>query len=97
MFESDADRLTLIQAVGEQFDTGRPTKLWCIYDREYEEVSPGRGSFVSGKAQIACRTSDVAFHELVKQSKLTRADGSVWLVKGFEPDGTGMTVVTLSS
>lgn len=97
MFESDADRLALIQAVGEQFDTGKPTKLWAIYDREYEEVAPGRVSFVSGKAQIACRTSDVALHELVKQSKLTRADGSVWFAKGFEPDGTGMTVVTLAA
>lgn len=95
MFESDADRLTLIQAVGEQFDTGRPTKLWGIYDREYEEVSPGRISIAGGRALLHCRTMDVESHELVKQSKLVRSDGSVLFVNGFEPDGTGMTIVVL--
>lgn len=96
MIESDADRLTLIQAVGEQFETGHATKLWAIYDREYAETATGRMSTAGGRALIHCRTSDIELHSLVRDSKLTRADGSVFFAKSFEPDGVGMTIVVLS-
>jgi hypothetical protein len=96
MFESDADRLALIQAVGEQFDTGKPTRMWAIFDEAYLESSLDRFTVANGEPMLQCRTSDVALHELVKQSKVTRvSDGSAYFVKDLEPDGTGMHVVRL--
>jgi hypothetical protein len=97
VIETDADRLATIQAVGEQFDTGKPTRLWAIFDEAYLETDLDRFTVANREPMLQCRTSDVAAHELVKQSKVTRvADGSSWFVKDFEPDGTGMTVVRLS-
>lgn len=98
MIESDADRLALIQAVGEQFDTGKPARMWAIFDEAYLESDLDRFTVANREPMLTCRTSDVAAHELVKQSKVTRvSDGSEYYVKDFEPDGTGMTVVRLAS
>lgn len=97
MLESEADRLAMIQAVGgEEFDTGHAERLLAIFDRAYEE-SVLTGHVVANRRPILhCRTSDIAAHELVKQYKVTRvSDGSVFFVKDFEPDGTGMTIVVL--
>lgn len=96
MFESDADRLAMIQAVGEQFDTGKPTKLWGVFDNAYLASDLERFSVANAEPMIQVRTSDVALHELVKQSRLIAADGTEYFVKTLEPDGTGMTVLRFS-
>lgn len=95
MIESDADRLALIQAVGEQFDTGKPTRMWAIFDEAYLETDLDRFAVANREPMLHVRTSDLSAHELVKQSKVTRSDGSDYFVKDFEPDGTGMTLVRL--
>ena len=96
-FESDADRLAMIQAVGEQFDTGKPTRMWAIFDQAYLSASLDRLQVSDSEPMMMCRTSDVAVHELVKKSRLVRvSDGTEHYVKDFEPDGVGMTLVRLS-
>jgi hypothetical protein len=96
MFESDADRLAMIRAVGEQFDTGKPTRMWAVFDEAYLESDLDRFTVANREPMLQVRTSDVALHELVKASKLTRvSDGSDYFVKDLEPDGTGMTLVRL--
>lgn len=98
MFETDADRLAMIQAVGEQFDTGKAVKLSLIFDREFIEQSLGVLTNEGRKPLGLARTSDVALHELVKDSVITRdSDGAKYAVKRFEPDGTGMTLLVLSA
>jgi hypothetical protein len=98
VLESDADRLGYIRAVGETFSTSRPEKLWLIFDREFIEQQIGPLSN-EGRRPIALgRTSDVALHELVKESKVSRdADGEDYFVRRLEPDGTGMTLVVFKA
>lgn len=95
--ESDATRLLMIKAVGgEPFSTGRPEKLWGIFDREYEESAVGEFVVANRRTIIQCRESDVDLHELVKNSSITRdADGRTYSIADLEHDGTGMTVVVL--
>lgn len=97
MFESEADRLGLIRAVGaERFSPGSSEVLWAIFDREYLETDLGVQSVANRRPVLTCRSSDVASLGLVKDSKLTReSDGSVFFCSKFEPDGTGMTLVML--
>jgi hypothetical protein len=97
VFESEADRLGLIQAVGgERFDTGNADKLWAIFEREYLQTEVGVQSVANRRPTLTCRSSDVIAHSLVKDSKVVRdSDGSTFFCSKFEPDGTGMTLVML--
>lgn len=98
MLESEADRLAMVQAVGEPFSTAKAEKLWLVFDREY--LAQQLGEFTTdGRNPLALgRTSDIAQHELVKQSVITRdADGAKYSVKQFKPDGVGMTLLVLSA
>lgn len=96
MLESDADRLAMLQAVGEAFDTGHGTDLVGIFDRIFDDSQLGNIRVTTGKPALQCRDTDVAAHELVKDSKLMRkSDGKVYFVKDLQPDGTGMTVLML--
>jgi hypothetical protein len=86
----------MIQAVGEELDTWKPTRMWAIFDRAYEESVLNELVVSNRRPLIYCRTSDVIIHELVKDSRIERVDdGSVWFVKDFEDDGTGVTVIVL--
>jgi hypothetical protein len=97
VIESEADRLGYLQAVGEQFDTGKPTRMWAIFDRPTEDVLVAEITFAARRPVILCRTSDVIAHELVKQSKITRvSEAASFFVKEIEDDGTGMTFIALS-
>lgn len=96
MIESDADRLVMIQAVGEPFTTGM-TILWGVMDREYLEVDGAYQRSATRRTVLQIRTSDVERHQLVKDSKITRADGTTFYVKDIEDDGTGMTVLALKA
>ncbi len=103
MLISDAVGLAMLRMVEpetdeREFDTGKAERLCGVIEQEYEEVSPGRIVVSSTRMRLHCRDSDITEHELVKQSRLVRvSDEAVFFVKGLEPDGTGMTVVTLSS
>lgn len=97
MLESEADRLASIKALGgEPFSTTSAEKLWAIFDREYLESELGVHSVANRRPVLTCRTSDVAAHSLVKESKVTRdSDGSTFFCSKFEADGVGMTLVML--
>jgi hypothetical protein len=96
MLESDADRLGMIRAVGEQFDTGHTSRLWMVFDETFLETDVNGFVVSNREPRGEARTSDVEAHELIKDSRITRvSDGSVWFVKDLEPDGTGMTLVRL--
>jgi hypothetical protein len=96
MFESDADRLAMVQAVGEGFSTGNVAPLLGIFDEAYLETEVSDFTVANREPMLLCRTSDVAAHGLVKQSKVTRvSDGVDYFVTDIEADGTGMTLVRL--
>jgi hypothetical protein len=96
-FESAADRLALLQAVGgEPFDTGHPFFLTGIFDEAYLETEVSDYSVANREPVLLCRSTDVVVHELVKHSKVTRVSDHVsYLVKDFEADGTGITLIRL--
>ena len=98
MLESEADRLAMVQAVGETFSTAKADKLWLIFDREYIEQQLGEFS-IDGRKPIGLgRTSDIALHELVKDSVVRRdADGGSYMVRRLQPDGTGMTLLVFGA
>ncbi len=96
--ETEGDRLSFIDANdwGEYFQTGRPEQLLGVLDREYLEVEAGYQRAQTRRTVLRCRTSDVAAHELVKDSKLVRvADSATFFVQRIEDDGRGMAIVVL--
>jgi hypothetical protein len=99
MLESEADRLASIKALGgEPFSTGFAEKLIGIFDRPSVDSFGQVIAVKNRKPELAVRESDVAKHSLVKQSVLTRdSDGSTWTVRDLDPDGTGMTVISLGA
>jgi hypothetical protein len=98
VIESEADRLAMIQAVGEPFSTAKAEKLWLIFDRDFIEQQLGPLSNEGRRPMGLARTSDVALHELVKESKVTRdLDGEDYFVKRLEADGTGMTLLVFKA
>jgi hypothetical protein len=99
MMESEADRLASIKALGgEPFSTGHAEKLIGIFDRPTVDSFGQVIAVKNRKPELQVRESDVSKHGLVKQSVLTRdSDGSTWTVRDLDPDGTGMTVVTLGA
>lgn len=99
MLESEADRLAMIKSLGgEPFTTAQPTKLWGVFDREYEATDVGSYVVANRRTVIQCRESDVELHELVVNSVIVRdADGKSYALKSHpEHDGTGMSVLPLS-
>lgn len=97
MIESDARRLAFLKRAGEPFSTGRPQKLYAIWDCPSIDIDGGVIPVKDRKPQIECRESDVGLHELVKQSPITRdADGKAYFVRDFDYDGTGMATIMLS-
>lgn len=96
--ESAADRLSFLADDGEEFFTGNPDNLIGIFDRNHDESSLAMHSVAGRRPVLACRTSDVEAHALVKGSEIVRLSDDVkYFVKDFEHDGTGMTLLVLRS
>lgn len=97
--DSEADRLAALIAAGaEEFDTGHSEMLWAVFDIPSITSDGVLIPVRSRRPVLTCRTSDAALHKLIKQSPVTReADGSVYLVRDLEPDGTGITEVWLGA
>ena len=99
MLLTDADRLDMLKAAGaEEFDTGKPDRLWAVFEGEYNEPQL-TGIPVEGEITwLECRLSDKDTHELVKRSRLTRlSDGQEYSVKEFEPSrSSGFLIIRLS-
>ena len=98
MLISDAVGLAMLKMGGaEQFDTGKPTRMWAIFDKGFLAANLDRFQVSDSEPMMLCRTSDVAAHGLVKKSRVVRvSDGSEHFVRDLEPDGVGMTLVRLS-
>lgn len=90
MFESDADRLAEIKALGGLCVSTDAGTLWAIFDAQYvdplevEETGPA----------LTARSSDVERLRLRKGAAV-RVEADEYRVRAFEPDGTGMTIVRL--
>jgi high-affinity K+ transport system ATPase subunit B len=85
--ESDADRLAMLQALGEEITVGG-TAVWAIVDNEYVEALS-----VTGTQPVAtCRSSDVT--GVTRATTVVRG-GVTYRVANIEPDGTGMTLLRL--
>lgn len=96
---SDSDRLAMLKAVGaEEFDTGKPERLWAVLEGEYNEPEL-TGIPIEGELRwLECRLSDKDAHDLVKRSRVTRvADGEELFVKSFEPSrSSGFLIIRLT-
>lgn len=85
--ESDADRLALLQAVGEPIVLDGAS-VWSVFGNAYIESLD-----VSGSQPVAtCRTSDVT--AVTRASTVVHA-GITYRVAVIQPDGTGMTQLVL--
>jgi len=96
---TEADRLEMLKAIGaEQFDTGKPEKLWAVFEGEFNDPEVS-GIGVNGEiVWLECRLSDKEFHGLTREQRITRLlDGTSWHLKNFEPSrSSGFVVVRLS-
>lgn len=91
MFESDADRLAMIRALGGVVFSSPGGGLEAILNEGFVEASVGPG--VEGtEPYLDCRTSDVERLRLGK-GVLLRLGERVLKVVRHEPDGTGMSRV----
>lgn len=96
---SDAAQLVAIKQLGaEEFSTGRAEKLWGIFDSEYQDSSVGDFIVANRRTVLKVRRSDVALHELVVNSVITRdADGKTYVIKSHPEQGArGLAVLPLS-
>jgi hypothetical protein len=85
--ETDADRLAMLQAVGEQV-TLAGASVWALWSSPYAETLG-----VSTRAPaVLVREIDAA--GVSQSSQLVRA-GITYRVAAVEPDGTGMVTLQL--
>lgn len=89
--ESDADRLAVLQALGELVSIeGR--QVWGIFERQYTEIpfdSPVEGL----RPTLQVRDIDI---DGVSRGAPVNRKGKTYSVTNFEPDGEGMTILGLS-
>lgn len=89
MFESDADRLAMIQSLGGQVARVRGSEIWGIFDNDFTVL---QDMVETTTPALTCRTSDVERLVIVKDDVLELGDAQ-WRVRQHQPDGTGMSVL----
>ena len=85
--ETDAERLALLQHLGEQIAVAG-VSVWAVFDNAYAEALGLAGT----QPVAACRSTDVA--AVTTASTVVRG-ATTYRVVGIEPDGTGMTLLVL--
>jgi hypothetical protein len=86
--ESDADRLSYLQAFGEQITVNTQT-LWAVPDNAYIDVL----DIAAGtRPQAIVRTADVPS---IASGQTVVMQGTQYSVAEIQPDGTGMTTLIL--
>lgn len=85
--ETDADRLAMLQAVGEQV-TLDGAAVWAVFDNAYAQVLDA----VSAQPVLQLRSSDAA--AVTRASTVVRGAAG-YRVANIEPDGLGMTTLIL--
>lgn len=91
MFETDADRLAMIKALGGLDCKIRGGCFWGIFDNASADALT---LVESTDPVITCRSSDVTHLSMVKDDTIDIC-GDLWRIKKFEPDGTGITRILL--
>lgn len=94
MFESDADRLVLIRALGGVEFEGPQGSFLAIFDQP--ALALGDLAVVTPAPQLTARTSDLEQAGVVSGGTIT-GNGRSYLARQLLPDGTGMTVVDLDT
>lgn len=94
MYESDADRLASLVALGGLRVRAERGELLAIFDRQYEPTTLGDSSIVASGPVATCRSSDVSRLELARGASVM-IDQDRYRVVDVRPDGTGITVLTL--
>lgn len=86
--ESDADRLSYLQAFGEQITVNAQT-LWAVPDNAYiDALDIAAGT----RPQAIVRTADVPS---IAPGQTVVMQGTQYSVAEIQPDGTGMTTLIL--
>jgi len=92
MFETDADRLGIIQSLGGQLVSVEDRQFWAIFDNGFVQTGFGGVEIESVSPQLQARTSDVA--SLIKDAQIV-VGTTTYRLKRNEPDGTGMSLLFL--
>jgi hypothetical protein len=92
MFESDAERLAMLRALGGVMIQGPIGQFTGIVDQSY--VAVGDVPVSSSSPQIIARTCDLPVAGVAVGSVLA-ANGETYLVRALRPDGSGMTDLEL--
>jgi len=90
MFESDADRLAMIQGLGGQLVLSPDGEFWAVFERP--SALSLDGSVETRQPVLIARTADV--EALTKDTPLSIGTEE-FRIKRLEPDGTGMTTIIL--
>ena len=91
MLESDEDRLTSLELLGESA-TIDGKKLFGIFESIYLDALEDPG-IASSEPEFLARTSDL--NGVTQSSVIERENGEKYRVREIEPDGTGMTLLRL--
>lgn len=92
MFESDADRLELIKALGGQLVRHSAGEFWAIFDNASQD-STFEVDVEGSAPMLTARTIDV---QQLRKGTIFRLQDGEYRIEKHEPDGTGMTRVVLS-
>lgn len=95
MFETDADRLAMIRALGGVVISTAYGSLDGLFDDEFVSVGEMAPVDSSGPTLIV-RSSDAKTHALDQGIEIS-IDGAPYIVRGIQPDGTGMTRLQLEA
>lgn len=94
MFESDADRLASLRAVGAELFEAADGTFYAIVEQPFAAVELQDDRIESRKPVLTARESDATALSLAKDSEVTRlSDGVSYRVLRLEPDGSGMTQI----
>lgn len=87
-FETDADRLAILNGCGAEDVTLNGAAVRAIFDNAYAETFDAAGT----RPQLTCRSSDAA---AVTVGHIAVVRGSNYVVRNLIPDGTGISVLVL--
>lgn len=95
MFESDADRLAMIRALGGVVISTSFGTLEGLFEADFVPV--GDTALVeSFGPKVTVRSSD-AKSARIEQGLEIRLDGTAYVVRGIQPDGAGMITLLLEA
>lgn len=92
-FESDADRLAIISALGGVVFEATRGSFIGLLDKTYFGVPGGEADIASSAPRVTCRTSDIELLQLQPGEDLRSLGVDYTLAALPEDDGAGMSVL----